>query len=151
VVLAALSSARQKGIDAKNVSQASSMRAQAQLWTPSGTAVAAAPTAIAVSALAAAGTAINLFDDTVASNSLYSLFSGISPTTTQVFYGSEATTPSSGGKWFFVVATSTGSFCVDYTGSTKTSTVAVPASATVANWQAMSGYSNLTSTLYSCN
>lgn len=154
VVLAALSSARGKGLDAKNVSQVSSMRAQAQLYVPTGTIVAAAP---AVSKVATAGTnpitaAVTPFSDTVASNSLTSLIAGLNPGA-QFFYGSEATAPSNGGKWFFAVMTTSGTYCVDYSGATRTTTTQ-PAStggadSTVAQWQAL--LTNATTTNYACN
>jgi prepilin-type N-terminal cleavage/methylation domain-containing protein len=156
VVLAALSSARAKGLDAKNVSQVSSMRAQAQLWTPSGTAVAAAP---AVGLIATAGTnpltaAVNLFADTAASNSLTTLIGGLN-TGTSFFYGSEATTAANGGKWFFISTTSTGTFCVDYTGTTKVGTIVITTPATAANWTTVgtgqAGYTNANTTSYACN
>ncbi len=156
VVLAALSSARAKGLDAKNVSQVSSMRAQAQLWVPSGTAVAHAP---AVGVIVTAGTnpitsAVSLFADTAASNSLTTLVGGLN-VGTDFYAGSESTTAGNGGKWFFITETSTGTFCVDYTGTTKTGTIVITAPTVLANWTTVGagqgGYTNANSTSYLCN
>jgi prepilin-type N-terminal cleavage/methylation domain-containing protein len=115
VVLASLSTARSKGNDAKIESQLSNMRAQALLYTGTGTAVTAAncPTS---------GT--SLFADTTAGvNSLVGLFSGVSGAACASTLG----TPSAGATWAVAAPLSSGYYCVDSTGITKTNTTATSA------------------------
>jgi prepilin-type N-terminal cleavage/methylation domain-containing protein len=121
VVLASLNSARTKGNDAKVKSELSGMREQAQLWVPSGT----------VTSIITSGTlptlpavAVNLFGDTV-DTSLLPLITGLS-SGTYIYYGSSASAPEYGGKWFLAASTSDGAFCVDYQGNAKSNTGGTP-------------------------
>jgi len=151
VVLASLNSARSKGNDAKAISQVSSMRSQALLYSGTGTAVIVggawqllpyAP-AGAVTGAAAGGTDASgkLFNDnTIANNSLWSLLNAL-PSGTIAYYGWDGNSPSTTGKWFVAVATSVGAFCADYSGGTKTTTTGTPAT-TVAGFTGL--FSNAT-------
>lgn len=103
VVLAALSSARAKGADAKIASQLSSMRPQAELYTGTGTAVAAGTCAT---------TAGTLFE--TASGGLGTLLGGLTLANTRC--ASALGLPSAGVAWAAAGATSTGAWCVDSTG-----------------------------------
>jgi len=110
VVLASLSSARNKGLDGKISSQLSSMRAQAQLYSGTGTAFAAA---------ACATTAGSLFETT--NNGLGNLLTGLTLSNTGCV--SNGTLPTNGGTWAVSAKLSTGAWaCVDYTGSSRTTT-----------------------------
>ena len=148
IVLTSLGGARSKANDAKIVGQLSNMRSQANLFGGTATTVApvAVTTAVGTPAGVAGGTLFT--DSTIIDYSLYALISGL-PTGTQIYYGGENKLPSASGRWFVAAATSTGSTCVDYTGTSKSSVTAIAAGATVATWTAV--YPNLTSTSYSCN
>ncbi len=150
VVLASLGGARTKAVDTKTEGQVSSMRAQAQLWNPSGTLGSAVSTAVATT-VSTSGTnpitaGVNPFSDTAASNSLTNLIAGLSSGTV-IYYSWDGTTPSTGGKWAFAASTSTGAFCVDYTGATKTDSTGT--AMTTSN--AATKFANLGSTTYTCN
>jgi prepilin-type N-terminal cleavage/methylation domain-containing protein len=121
IILASLATARGKGSDAKAEEQLGNMRAQAQLYTGTGAAVG---TAAAVIACPTTGT--NLFGDTASTNSLASLFGGI---TTSYCY-STLGQPSAGAAWAVVVGLNTGSWCVDSTGQSKAETATVTTAAT---------------------
>ena len=123
IVLTSLGNARSGANDSKVKGQLSNMRGQAQMWT--GTAAAVTATAVASTTIACSGS--NLFTDSSAtSNSLCPLANGL-PAGTAYTYGSDATLPSAGGKWYFAAALtgSTGSFCVDYTGAAKATSTAL--------------------------
>jgi type IV pilus assembly protein PilA len=109
VVLAALSSARAKGADAKIQSQLQAMRPQAELYTGTGTAVANA---------ACATTAGTLFE--TANNGLGNLLNGVTLASTRC--ASAAGQPSAGVAWAAAAITSTGAWCVDSTGHSSAST-----------------------------
>ncbi len=125
VVLASLSSARSKGADAKVKSQLSAMRAQAQLF--SGTAANVGATG-GQTPLSQASTLFADANNVATNNGLVKLINGL-PAGTWVYYASENVLPSVGGKWAFAAATSTGAFCVDYTGVTKDWAGTTPSSA----------------------
>ena len=154
IVLTSLGGARGKANDAKIQGQLSNMRAQANLWTDLLNPQASLPAVATVSATVPAGNSgagATLFNDSVTSDSsLFKLFSGL-PAGTQVYYGSDATAPSAGGKWFFAAATSSGSSCVDYSGVSKASTTAIAAGATTATWTAIYPAAVATTSGYSCN
>lgn len=150
VVLASLGGARTKAVDTKIQGQVSSMRAQAQLWNPSGTLASDISTATTAT-VATTGTnpitsAVNLFADTVASNSLTNLIAGL-PSSTVIYYSWDGKLPSTGGKWAFAASLSTGAFCVDYTGATKTDSTGT--AMTTSN--AANKFANLGTANYSCN
>jgi prepilin-type N-terminal cleavage/methylation domain-containing protein len=115
IILASLATARSKGNDAKIEEQLGSMRAQAQLYSGTGSAVAFAtpcPT-----------TGTSLFFDTGAgTNSLSNLITGL-PTGT--YCGSAAGVPSTAGNaWVVIAPTSAGAWCVDSTGVSRGTTAA---------------------------
>ncbi len=111
VVLASLSTARNKGADARVQSQLQAMRAQAELYSGTGAAQARAvcPSSNPV------GT---IFES--ANNGLFGLLNGL--TLTNSFCVSTAGLPSAGGTWAAAVNTSTGAWCVDSTGASRNST-----------------------------
>lgn len=151
IALSALSSARAKGVDAKNVSQVSSMRTQSNLWSPSDTILALAPV-VGIGG-AALSSDVTVFTDVVSSNSLKTLVEGISAGA-RYYFASDDKVPSAGGKWFFAVTTSTGTFCVDYTGNTATGNTIITDPSVVSNWTdtgaGQAGYVNLNDTDYLC-
>jgi prepilin-type N-terminal cleavage/methylation domain-containing protein len=105
VVLASLNTARTKGSDAKIISQLNSMRAQALLYSGTGTAAAGA-----------CNGATTQFGDTAANNSLANLLVGLSnPYCTSDGSG----TPSNGANWATAAQTSGGAWCVDSTGASR--------------------------------
>ncbi len=149
IVLTSLGSARDKANNSKTLAQLSSMRAQAQLWTPSGTistTTFTSPTATAITA--ATSPVVDLFQDTVASNSLRSLISGL-PTGTVYAYTWDGSIPSTSGKWTFAASTTTGSYCVDYTGAAPVSGPAITGSTTITS--AFSNMGSGGSPAYTCN
>ena len=109
VVLASLNTARNKGNDAKIKSQLANMRAQAQLYTGTGT---------AFSLAACATTAGTLFE--TSNNGVGSLLNGL--TLANTLCTSSAGTIDSGATFAVAAATSTGAFCVDSTGVSRDST-----------------------------
>ncbi len=111
VVLASLSTARNKAKDSKTQSQLSAMRAQALLYSGTGTGTGAT----AVSPCAT--TANTLFD--TANNGLGSLVSSItSQTTTRC--ASQTGLPSSGNvNWAVAANVTGGTWCVDSTGVSR--------------------------------
>jgi prepilin-type N-terminal cleavage/methylation domain-containing protein len=116
IVLTNLGGATKKAADTKIQGQLSSMRAQAQLYTATGTY--AATTAVTPCVVGSAGT--SLFES--ASNGLGGLLP--SPATSSEC-ASDATLPSAGGKWAAAFVLSTGKFaCVDYTGASMISSQA---------------------------
>ncbi len=110
VVLASLNSARTKGSDTKIKAQLDNMRAQAEFYTGTGTAVAAVTPC--------ATTAGTLFD--TANNGLGNLFNGLTLANTRC--ASATGLPSSGVQWAVAAQTSTGAWCVDYTGVARDKT-----------------------------
>ena len=116
VVLAALSSARAKGADAKVQSQLANMRAQAYLYSGTGTAQATASPC--------PNTAGTLFETTAGVNGLGSFITGLNNVANQVGCGSTLGTPVSGATWAVAAATSTGYWCVDSTGVSRGTTSA---------------------------
>ncbi len=117
VVLASLSTARNKAKDSKVQSQLGAMRAQALLYTGTGTGVAA------VSPCAA--TANTLFDTN--NNGLGNLVGPIiAQTTTRC--SSQAGQPSAGNvNWAVAADVTGGTWCVDSTGVSRFSTTALNA------------------------
>jgi prepilin-type N-terminal cleavage/methylation domain-containing protein len=112
VVLAALSSARAKGSDAKVASQLASMRPQAELYTGDSGATVGAFTA---------GTCATT-DDTLFetdSGGLGGLLGGLTLANTRC--ASAAGLPSAGAAWAVSGVTSTGAWCVDSTGHSSAS------------------------------
>ena len=129
IVLTSLGSARSKANDAKISGQLSSMRAQAQLYSTATATGQAIPTAAVTAGdgsnpiTAAVG---NLFSDaTAGSNSLANLIEGL-PGSTPVYYYADPSLPSAGAAWSFAAGTSTGAFCVDYTGVAQSWTGTTP-------------------------
>lgn len=125
ITYAVLTTSRDKGKDAKIVSQVGSMKSQSLLF--SGTT--GVPTESFSPYLVSAGilgaqaggssTYGALFNDTdLSSNSLYSLASKL-PGGTRVYYGWNGSETSINGKWFFIASTSKGAFCVDHSTNTK--------------------------------
>lgn len=110
VVLASLNSARSKGTDAKIKAQLANMRAQALLYTGTGTAF---PTGIC------AATAGTVFDSTAGVNGLGGLLP--TPFTGSNCYSS-AGTPDNGSTWAVAYPLSTGWWCVDSTGASRSAT-----------------------------
>lgn len=114
VVLASLSTARNKGADARIQSQLQGMRAQAELYTGTGTAF---PAAACPGTVAAANT---LFD--TANNGLGNLLGGLTLANTRC--ASAAGQPTNGVAWAVAAQLSTGVWCVDSTGASRSSTSA---------------------------
>ena len=112
IVLASLGNARSKGVDAKAQEQLSSMRAQAQLYTGTGT----AQPLIATCPL----TAGTVFDP--AANGLGNLFNGLTMANTECV--SSAGLPSVSAAWAVAYALNTGVWCVDNTGVSRNTTSA---------------------------
>jgi type IV pilus assembly protein PilA len=106
VVLASLSTARNKGSDAKIQGQLTSIRSQAELYTGTGTAFTAAQCAT---------TANTLFD--TANGGVGTILSGFILTKTRC--ASAAGLPSNGAAWAVAAETSTGAWCVDSTGVSR--------------------------------
>ena len=104
VVLASLSTARNKGADARIQSQLQSMRAQAELYSGSFTAVTAG--ACVTSNADVFGTA---------NNGLGTLLGGLTLANTRC--GSNTS-----GAWAVAAQTSTGAWCVDSTGVSRSAT-----------------------------
>ena len=128
IVLTSLGNARSGANDSKTKGQLSNMRAQAQLFT--GTNSVLALTTYASPAAAASSTTGNLFSDTTTANSsLYNLLSTL-PSGTGISVATDGTLPSGGGKWAAAANLTTGSFCVDYTGSAKNETASSSAAFT---------------------
>ncbi|HUD04162.1 MAG TPA: type II secretion system protein [Candidatus Paceibacterota bacterium] len=155
IVLASLSTARNKGNDGKTEEQLASMRSQAQLFSgTTGTSYvvgtpyqpSAGITGATAGGTAASGTLFN--DTTAADSSLYSLASSLP--TTYIYYGWDGTSPANGGKWFFAAGLTgqTGAFCVDYSGTASTSVKAAVTN-TVASFT--NDFPNAVSSTYSCN
>jgi prepilin-type N-terminal cleavage/methylation domain-containing protein len=114
IVLASLSSARAKGLDARIISQLSNMRAQSMLYSGTGNAFAVA---------ACATTANSIFENTAGKNGLGGLLKGI--TLSKTLCAAEGTgTPAANGKKWAVAAqlagNGGGAFCVDSTGWAST-------------------------------
>ena len=117
IVLAFLSSANKGAGDSKIKEQVAGMRSQAQLWKGVPVAITQGVSSSTVSCVSSG----NLFTDLV-SNSSLCVFASALPAGTTYAYGADSNLPSTGGKWYFAAGLSTGSFCVDYTGSSKNST-----------------------------
>jgi prepilin-type N-terminal cleavage/methylation domain-containing protein len=110
VVLASLNTARTKGSDAKIISQLNSMRAQALLYSGTGTAV------TAVTPCPTSGT--SLFFDVAGTNSLANLLAGFNNANTRC--ASAAGLPGDqGAAWAVAGATQNGAWCVDSTGVSR--------------------------------
>ncbi len=157
IILAFLSSSKNKGSDSKAQSQLKSMAPQAQLFTgTTGTAyVVATPysgvgaiTGAAAGGTAASGTLFN--DTTISNNSVYKLANTL-PSGTLMYYGWDGNSPIAGGKWFFAATTTTGADCIDYSGFFKVFTGTVPTT-TLSTWTAAGVFPNATAgNGYSCN
>lgn len=145
VILAALSSARKKGNDAKIISQLKSMAAQAQLFNGAGQAV--AWSTYPVDAHPGFPSTGLFWDTSATSNSLYVLALTL-PASPFIVYSSDGNSPLTGGKWAFAAATSNGSYCIDYTGTGITKTTQV---LTAGNKFNATQYFNLPAPTYSCN
>ncbi len=132
VVLASLSTARNKGGDARVQSQLQAMRAQAELYTGTGSAYAAA----AGTTCPVAGT--NLFFDVAGTNNLSNLFSGIGGAALGRC-AAVAGLPSNGAAWAVAYPlVSGGAWCVDSTGVSRgtpagSNTAYASAAAAIAN------------------
>ena len=123
IVVAFLHGADDQARDKKIVSQLDSMKTQANLFNAalepapviqgpySGIIIGAAE-----GGMVGEGTLFN--DKTQAHDSVYSLAAGL-PAGTTMYYGWDGAYPLTGGRWFFAASTSTGAFCVDYTGGNK--------------------------------
>ncbi len=125
IVLTSLGGARAKANDAKIQGQLSNMRAQANLYSGTGTGIGPAAATIPTTVSTTVPTpATNLFYDAAATNSLRTLMISL-PGNTVVYYASETGQPAMGARWAFAAGTSTGTVCVDYTGASisKNSTV----------------------------
>ena len=128
VVLASLSTAKGKGSDAKIKSQLASMRAQAMLYTGTGSAVTVA---------VCATTANTLFD--TANSGLGNILAGFTLANTRCT--SEAGLPATGASWAVAANLSTGAWCVDSRGVSRgtytngdaytSATIAIPDGTTV--------------------
>lgn len=130
IVLTSLGSARSKASDAKIIGQLSNMRAQAQLWVPTGTGAAyAVNTCNNTAATTFTG---SLFDNATGTNTLFSLMpsSAVSGTgVASTACASAAGTPSSSTfAWAVAWPISTDSTgaagweCVDSTGASRSTT-----------------------------
>ena len=108
IVLNALNSTRSKGSDSKIKSQLNSMRNQAELYSGVG------GTATAFAVGACATTAGRLFE--TANDGLGNLIP--TPFTT-TRCGSATGLPSNGVRWAVAAQTSTGAWCVDWTGAAR--------------------------------
>ncbi len=125
IILVSLNSARSKGNDAKTEEQLSGMRAQSQLFSPSGSATSSLVAATEATTITGSASG-NLFTDNQNSdNSLFSLANGLT-SGTAMFYEADGNIPNISGKWLFAAGISSGAFCVDYTGATKTFTGTIP-------------------------
>ncbi|HCY26312.1 TPA: hypothetical protein DIC38_01350 [Candidatus Nomurabacteria bacterium] len=110
VVLASLSSARQKGADAKIQAQISNMRSQSLLYSGIGTAFTASQCPIGASATN------TLFE--TANNGLGNLFEGLDIPATRCV--SSLGLPADGATWAVSSSLSSGVFCVDSSGWAST-------------------------------
>ena len=122
IVLTSLGSARAKANDAKTQAQLSGMRAQANLYTGSGTAF---NSGTAGTAATCAATANTLFSAAAGENNLGSMFPSTTFTATACVSGSGS--PATGTNWAIAwplgsATAPTGWFCVDYTGAARSST-----------------------------
>jgi type IV pilus assembly protein PilA len=113
IILASLATARSKGNDAKAEEQLGNMRSQAQLYTGTGTAFALATCAT---------TAGTLFE--TANNGLGSLLGGLAGAADCV---STAGLPSNGATWAVAYTLSSGYWCVDSNGTSRSATAAAVA------------------------
>jgi prepilin-type N-terminal cleavage/methylation domain-containing protein len=130
IVFAFISNQNRRALDKKIQQQVASMRSQAQLYTGTMSVVGYSTTPIVGVAGPAVGS--NMFNDTTyTSYSLYKLINGL-PAGTLYLYGWDGTSPANGGQWFFAAATSTGTVCADWKGSSKT-TSATPTTV-IATW-----------------
>ena len=111
VVLASLTSARAKGLDAKVKAQLHNMRAQSYLYSGTGTAQALTSPC--------PNTAGTLFETTSGVNSLGNLINALTNTATNVACVSTAGTPINGAQWAVAAKTSTGVWCVDSNGASQ--------------------------------
>jgi prepilin-type N-terminal cleavage/methylation domain-containing protein len=110
VVLASLSTARNRGNDAKIQGQLQAMRPQAELYSGTG----------AVFAVATCATTANSLFET-ANNGLGTLLGGLTLANTRCV--ATAGQPSAGAVWAVAAATSNGAWCVDSTGVSRGATV----------------------------
>lgn len=157
IVMAVLSSSRDKGKDAKIVAQLGQMNSQSFLFSgamPSTPVVmgpyqvSAGITGVPNTPTVGLGTAASgtLFNATSSSlNSLYSLAESL-PSSTYIYYGWDGANPNFTGRWFFAASTSTGAFCNDNKGTKKVFTGTSPVD--------LSGFTDAfplaNSTTYSC-
>ncbi len=114
IVLTSLGSARTKAQDAKIEAQLSGMRAQANLYTGTGT---------AFGLTTCAATPNTLFSNVAGENNLGSMFPSSTFTDTAcVAAGGSPST--AGAHWAIAWPLSTGWFCVDYSGTARSATAA---------------------------
>jgi prepilin-type N-terminal cleavage/methylation domain-containing protein len=138
IVLTSLGGARAKANDAKIQGQLSNMRAQANLYSGTGSPV--SPTSGVVGTdVTASTTGPNLFFDDATTNSLRSLILSL-PGSTPVYYASGDGLPATGTRWALAAATSTGSVCVDYTGASITKNTPVTASSIADQYTTFSAF-----------
>ncbi len=122
IVLSSLNTARTRASDAKIQGQLSSMRAQAELWTPVDPLVldvADRLTETIITPNVNPITGVTLFSDDLATGSLTNLIGGL-PVGTVVYYSYDAIPPKDGGMWVLAATTSIGASCVDWSGATGT-------------------------------
>ena len=128
IVISNLGGVRGKANDTKIVGQLSNMRTQANLYSGTGSAQSVAGCTVGTGTDCTTMTTTNLFFDTdttaAPTYSLKKLISGL-PTGTELYYVSQAGQPASGAMWAIAARTSTGTFCVDFTGGTRTTTTAI--------------------------
>lgn len=111
IVLVSLNSAKTKANDAKIQGQLSGMRHQSELYTGTGTAVAAVTPCVL--------TVNTLFD--TGSNGVGKLFGGLVLADTRCAAGLGR--PSEGVKWAVAAKLTSGAWCVDSTGVSRSKTV----------------------------
>lgn len=111
IIIAFLGNQNKKANDKKIMSQLSSMRSQAQLWTPS-----TFPTTYCLQGGCGTGT---LFES--GNGGLRSLFLEPSPIATTAMYAAGPGSPALGSSWGVSWRMSDSIFCVDSTGAARTS------------------------------
>ena len=140
VILAILSSGKDKGINAKIVSQLGQMSNQSFLFigtmgtgyvVPVPYLVSAGITGAAAGGTVASGT---LFNDTIRSNNGLYLLASTLPGDEYIYYGWDGINPNTTGRWFFAVSTPFGAFCNDFQFAKKVFTGVPPT--TLANFTA---------------
>jgi prepilin-type N-terminal cleavage/methylation domain-containing protein len=149
IVLGLLNSSKAKGNDSKVVSQLKSMVNQAQLFTGPSINPTNSWSTWPVSDFSLHSHVGLFWNDNSASNSLYRLASSL-PSGTVIYYSEENKLPLAGGRWAIAASTSTGSFCVDYTGVGKAKNTGSPMVVGTASGQ-WPNLQSATNPAYSCN